>query len=161
MNERQTREFNTAPTNFNLSRFGLLHLFYVTAVFAAAIALMGTWGVAWAFSRSCILVSGWTGKKRKTDSLFGKASCRLEHANEISAAALMEGSVYSVGTLEEPSEIRGHFTIALLPTNDFNELAFQGDRIEQVKAEGYILVAINFFLAVLLSFWVGRSPTQK
>lgn len=77
-----------------------------------------------------------------------------------SAIALMDGSTRFVGPLETPSEMREFFTIATPPKSDLDDLDFQIGTIRQTKAEGYLLVAINFFLAVLPRFW-GRQSKVK
>ena len=75
---------------------------------------------------------------------------------------MFDGATYHVGYLEDASEMREHFTIATPPETSLEEVDFRYRSHEfESKPGGYILVAINFFLALLPAFRTRKKAQDQ
>ena len=71
---------------------------------------------------------------------------------------MFDGAVQQTGLLKDPSEMREHFTIATSPKSPLDQVDFDYKSFEQEsKPGGYILVAINFCVAILPAFWMRKK----
>jgi len=86
------------------------------------------------------------------ETKFGKTSYYF------SSVGLFDGSAQSTGFLDDPSVMREYFTADAIPAVPLNDIVFKyKDAQHEVKPEGYILVAINFVLAILPAFWINKK----
>ena len=71
---------------------------------------------------------------------------------------ILDGSVDVGGILDYPEDISPFFDIEDTTPRELDDLHFRfaGPFVEP-KSEGYILVGINFLLAILPAFWVGKQ----
>ena len=77
----------------------------------------------------------------------------------IQNVGMFDASVHRAGYLEDASEMRKHFTIETAPDTSLDDVDFEYRSYEhESKPGGYILVAINFILAVLPVFWTRKAP---
>ena len=73
---------------------------------------------------------------------------------------MFDGSVKTAGFLDDTSDIREHFTIATPPATPLYDVDFAYYEDES-KPGGYVLVAINFCLAIVPAFWRGRKSAPE
>ena len=86
--------------------------------------------------------------------LENKFASRKYYFNHV---GMFDGSVDRAGFLEDTSSMREHFTIAASPATHFRNVDFTFQYAErESKLGGYLLVAINFCLAVLPIFWAAK-----
>lgn len=75
------------------------------------------------------------------------------HRRYFNNVGMFDGAVHRTGFLGDESEMREHFTIATPPETPLNDVDFEYVFSEhESKPGGYLLVVINFFLAVLPAF---------
>ena len=74
------------------------------------------------------------------------------------AIALMDGSIHSGGSVEDPDAMREFMTVDEMPSMELDEIDFDWNGpVSTPKAEGYILLAINIALALMPGLWIGKK----
>jgi len=100
----------------------------------------------------------------KNKNMTGRIVVESKFSKEttyFSNIGMFDGTVESAGFLHEPSWIRDNFLIAST-LNPIHYLVFQSPGHEnEMKGEGYLLVGINAFLALLPAWWIRGKAYPK